>query len=68
MIKDIVVNLSVGKRASFAGDYAVSVAAAFDAHLAGIAFLYDLIVPGCAGYTVADVYGSSSPRATSPPK
>ena len=36
MIKDIVVNLSVGERASFAGDYAVSVAAAFDAHLVGI--------------------------------
>ena len=28
MIKDIVVNLSVGERASFAGDYAVSIAAA----------------------------------------
>ena len=56
MIKDIVVNLSVGKRASFAGDYAVSVAAAFDAHLAGIAFLYDLIVPGSgAGYIPATV-------------
>ena len=41
MIKDIVVNLSVGKPAGPAADYAVSVAAAFDAHLAGIAFLYD---------------------------
>lgn len=43
MIKDIVVNLSVGKQAGPAADYAVSVAAAFDAHLAGIAFLYDPI-------------------------
>ncbi len=45
MIKDIVVNLSVGERGSSAGDYAVSVAAAFDAHLTGIAFVYDPIVP-----------------------
>jgi nucleotide-binding universal stress UspA family protein len=41
MIKDIVVNLSVVKGAGPAGDYAVSVAAAFGAHVAGIAFLYD---------------------------
>ena len=39
MIKDIVVELSVGERASPAEDYAVSVAAAFDAHVVGIAFL-----------------------------
>jgi len=56
MIKDILVNLSVGERASPAGDYAVSVAAAFDAHLAGIAFLYDPIVPvSGAGYIPAEV-------------
>src|SRR5215813_12351652 len=56
MIKDIVVNLSVGEKVSPACDYAVSVAAAFDAHLAGIAFLYDPIVPvSGAGYIPADV-------------
>jgi nucleotide-binding universal stress UspA family protein len=56
MIKDIVVNLGVGEKASPAGDYAVSVAAAFDAHLAGIAFLYDPIVPvSGAGYIPAEV-------------
>jgi nucleotide-binding universal stress UspA family protein len=56
MIKDIVVNLSVGEKASPACDYAVSVAATFDAHLAGIAFLYDPIVPvSGAGYIPADV-------------
>jgi nucleotide-binding universal stress UspA family protein len=56
MIKDIVVNLGVGERANQAGDYAVSFAAAFDAHLAGIAFLYDPIVPiSGAGYIPADV-------------
>lgn len=56
MIKDIVVNLGIGERANQAGDYAVSVAAAFEAHLAGIAFLYDPIVPiSGAGYIPADV-------------
>ena len=42
-IKDIVVNLSVAEGGSFAGDYAVSVAAAFGAHVTGIAFAYDPI-------------------------
>lgn len=32
MIKDIVVNLSVGERVCPAGDYAVSIAATFGAH------------------------------------
>ncbi len=45
MIKDIVVNLSTGAKASPASDFAISVAAAFDAHLTGIAFLYNPIVP-----------------------
>jgi len=56
MIKDIVVNLSVGEKVGPAGDYAISVAATFDAHLAGIAFLYDPIVPvSGAGYIPAEV-------------
>jgi len=56
MFKDIVVNLSIGKNAGYAGDYAVSVAAAFNAHLAGLVFLYDPIVPvSGAGYIPADV-------------
>jgi nucleotide-binding universal stress UspA family protein len=56
MIKDIVVNLSIGEKPGPACDYAISVAAAFDAHLAGIAFLYDPIVPvSGAGYIPAEV-------------
>jgi nucleotide-binding universal stress UspA family protein len=56
MIKDIVVNLSVGPDGGPAGDYAVSVASALDAHLTGIAFLYDPIVPvSAAGYIPAEV-------------
>ena len=44
MIKDIVVNLNVGAKANSASDYAISVAAALDAHLTGIVFLYGPIV------------------------
>ena len=49
MIKDIVLHLST--RASHTGtlDYAVSVARAFEAHLAGIAFALDPIVPPAMG-------------------
>jgi nucleotide-binding universal stress UspA family protein len=60
MIKDIVVNLSVtkgsGPSGGPAGDYAVSVASALNAHLAGVAFVYDPIVPvSAAGYIPAEV-------------
>ena len=49
MIRDIVVNLSVGKGVHPAGDYAVSVASALDAHIAGIAFVYDPNFPASSG-------------------
>lgn len=56
MIKDILVNLSLGDRGGFAGEYAISIAAAFEAHVAGIAFLYDPVIPlSGAGYIPADV-------------
>jgi nucleotide-binding universal stress UspA family protein len=56
MIKDIVVNLSVAEKGGVAGDYAVSVAAALEAHVAGIAFLYDAVVPvSSTGYIPAEV-------------
>jgi nucleotide-binding universal stress UspA family protein len=59
MIKDIVVNLSVGTDDGPAGDYAVSVASAFDAHLTGIAFVFDPIVPvSGTGYIPAEVIES----------
>ena len=51
MIKDIVVNLNVGAEATWASDYAISVAAALDAHLTGVVFLYGPIMPVArAGY------------------
>jgi nucleotide-binding universal stress UspA family protein len=56
MIKDIVVNLSIGGSGGPAGDYAVSVAAALEAHLTAIAFVYDPIVPvSGTGYIPAEV-------------
>jgi hypothetical protein len=45
MIKDIVVNLNVGAEANWGSDYAISLAAAFDAHLTGIVFLFGPIIP-----------------------
>ena len=45
MIKDIVVNLGLGKTDP-AGNYAISVAEAFQAHVLGIAFAYDPVIPG----------------------
>jgi nucleotide-binding universal stress UspA family protein len=41
MIKDLVVNLSVGTGRDPATQFAISVAAAFQAHIEGIAFAYD---------------------------
>ncbi len=56
MIKDIVVNLSVSEEVGPAGDYAVSVASAFKAHLTGIAFVYDPVVPvSGTGYIPAEI-------------
>ncbi len=56
MIKDIVVNLTVREGGGPAGDYAVSLAAALDAHLTAIAFIYDPIVPASGtGYIPAEI-------------
>jgi hypothetical protein len=56
MVKDIVVNLSVSEGGGPAGDYAVSLAAALNAHLTGIAFVFDPIVPvSGTGYIPAEI-------------
>ncbi len=56
MVKDIIVNLSVTEAGSVVGKYAVSVAAALQAHLTGVAFIYDPVVPiSGAGYIPAEV-------------
>jgi nucleotide-binding universal stress UspA family protein len=46
MIKDIVVNLAVDHARDVAADYAITLARAFEAHLSGIAFAYDVFLPG----------------------
>ncbi len=45
MIKDIVVNLGLGA-SDPAADFAISVASAFEAHLLGVGFVYDPVIPG----------------------
>jgi nucleotide-binding universal stress UspA family protein len=45
MVKDLVVNLSGAAPQDFAADYAVSVAKAFGAHITGIAFVYEPVIP-----------------------
>ena len=46
MIKDAIVNLTVGASRDVAADYAISLATAFGAHLSGIGFAYEVVVPG----------------------
>jgi nucleotide-binding universal stress UspA family protein len=46
MIKDIVVNLTGSSPQEFAADYAISLAQLFDAHIAGIGFIYEPVIPG----------------------
>src|SRR5438477_10651402 len=46
MVKDIVVNLTGGHPQDFAADYAISLATAFDAHIAGVGFIYEPVIPG----------------------
>ena len=45
MIKDLIVNLGLGE-SDPAGEFAVSVANLFGAHVMGIAFAYDPVIPG----------------------
>jgi nucleotide-binding universal stress UspA family protein len=46
MVKDMVVNLTGGAPQEFAADYAISLATLFDAHLAGVGFIYEPVIPG----------------------
>jgi nucleotide-binding universal stress UspA family protein len=45
LIKDVVVNLAGRGRQDFAADYAISLGATFGAHVVGIAFIYDPVIP-----------------------
>jgi nucleotide-binding universal stress UspA family protein len=56
MVRDIIVNLNVTEKGSGVGKYAISVAAALEAHLTGVAFIYDPVVPiSGAGYIPAEI-------------
>jgi len=44
MIKDLVVNLTAGTDRDPAAQFAISIAAKFEAHIAGIAFAYDPVI------------------------
>ena len=46
MVKDVVVNLTGGHPQDFAADFAISLAAGFSVHIAGVAFIYEPIIPG----------------------
>ena len=57
MIKDIIVNLSPGASRDVAAHYAVSIAEACNAHVAGVAFAYDPVLPASVmGGVSADVF------------
>jgi hypothetical protein len=45
MIKDLVVNLGLGEK-NPAGPFAISIAEKFDAHVLGVAFAYEPVIPG----------------------
>jgi nucleotide-binding universal stress UspA family protein len=66
MIKDILVNLSVGKPRDVAGDFAISVAALFDAHLSAVAVAYKAPIGGSIldGATVDFVDNWTAQRKT----
>jgi nucleotide-binding universal stress UspA family protein len=56
VVKDIVVNLSGAGPQDFAANYAVSVGASFGAHVVGISFVYDPVIPdGSLGGIPVDV-------------
>jgi nucleotide-binding universal stress UspA family protein len=45
MIKDILINLSLTQKPDPAADYALSIAIAFQAHVAGIGFAFEPVIP-----------------------
>jgi hypothetical protein len=45
MIKDVVVNLTVGANRDVAGPFAISLAEAFGAHIAAVAYSYEPVIP-----------------------
>ena len=46
MVKDVVVNLTGGHPQDFAADFAISLGSSFGAHIAGVGFIYEPVIPG----------------------
>ncbi|HEY1361874.1 MAG TPA: universal stress protein [Xanthobacteraceae bacterium] len=66
MIKDVVVNLSLGTDRDPACEYAISLAQACNAHITGIAFAYDpLLAAPAGGWEVMPPYWIEEQRAKS---
>jgi nucleotide-binding universal stress UspA family protein len=67
MIKDILVNLAIGNKRDAAAEYAISAAALLDAHLTGVAFAHEPIVPASifdgVAASVAATYRAESKAA-----
>jgi nucleotide-binding universal stress UspA family protein len=56
MLKDVVVSLSGRAPRDFAAEYAISIAATFGAHITGISFVYEPVIPdGTLGGIPADL-------------
>lgn len=56
MLKDVVVSLSGRTPRDFAAEYAISIAATFGAHVTGISFVYEPVIPdGTLGGVPADL-------------
>jgi nucleotide-binding universal stress UspA family protein len=67
MIKDLVVNLDIGKPQDPVASYAISIAEAFDAHLCAVAFQYEPVVApslmGGVSVEAIDAQWAASERA-----
>ena len=56
MLKDVVVSLSGRAPRDFAAEYAISIAATFGAHITGVSFVYEPVIPdGTLGGIPADL-------------
>jgi nucleotide-binding universal stress UspA family protein len=66
MIKDVIVSLSAADKRDPAADYAISLAAAFDAHIAGVAFAHEPVIPvAVVGQVPSDFVDSLREKAES---
>jgi nucleotide-binding universal stress UspA family protein len=67
MIKDLLVNVPVGAPSEPVVNYALSIATAYDAHVAGVAFAFEPVVPGTVfdgvAASIIETYRAESEKA-----